>query len=186
MESSNRQGILRKWQSPKNYLNITSHIVLTDISKELSLPDTGNNFRTLLTKLSGRSGSNITNTIEQHNNDVLLTDRKRRKKVRKMRRRVVHFDAYRESLQHSNRVFNLKYGFVPRYVPLHMPFLIDVDIARAVQEKFRKEFTVTSSNRIRNYDDMQYAFTYFYYIVHEKVHVDIGDIFNVYDTDESG
>ena len=67
-----------------------------------------------------------------------------------------------------------------------MPFLIDVDIARAVQEKFRKEFIVTSSNRIRNYDDMQYAFTYFYYIIHEKVQVDVGDIFNTYDVDKSG
>ncbi|KAG2383220.1 hypothetical protein C9374_004557 [Naegleria lovaniensis] len=50
-----------------------------------------------------------------------------------------------------------------------MPHMIDKDIMNELQKKWEYEFNVTSSNRFRSSNDMQYTFTYFYYLMHEGI-----------------
>lgn len=96
-----------------------------------------------------------------------------------------NIDAYSASLQHSNKIFNFRYGFQTRYVPAHSPILIDIDIITKLQEAFTKEFSITSRNRVRSIDDMQYEFSYYYFIRHEREFRDVGQIFDEFDTDSS-
>lgn len=98
---------------------------------------------------------------------------------------INNIDAYSASLQHTNRIFNFRYGFQTRYVPAHSPILIDRDIMNGLIQKFQKEFAITSRNRVRSKDDMQYEFSYYYYIKHERKFKSAAEIFDEYDTDSS-
>lgn len=95
-------------------------------------------------------------------------------------------DTYAESLLYVNRIYNSAYGFERRRVPAHMPHLIDKFIVEDMQKKFNKEFKKTSSHRVRGHEDMQFAFSYFYYLMSEKINVSTESIFDVFDTDKSG
>lgn len=52
--------------------------------------------------------------------------------------------------------------------------------------RYEDEFDKTSSHKLRSVDDMQFAFSYFYYIIEEKETLSLHDIFNKLDTDKSG
>ncbi|XP_075228140.1 N-acetylglucosamine-1-phosphate transferase subunits alpha and beta [Lycorma delicatula] len=95
-------------------------------------------------------------------------------------------DVYAESLLHVNRIFNKVYGFKPRKVPAHMPHLIDRSIMSRLQERFKEEYEKTSSHRIRSADDMQFAFSYFYFLMSEQVYLPIEQLFDKFDTDQTG
>lgn len=139
---------------------------------------------------------NLTDLVGEHNRRVMyLNKMSRRKFSRKKivtdstpieRTRRSSFDAYGASLQHSNRVFNKRYGFAARQVPAHAPIMIDGKIMEELQSAFQKEFQVTSRNRFRHGDDMQFAFSYYYYLIHEQRTSDVAQIFDRFDTDESG
>lgn len=138
------------------------------------------------------SATNLTSVVSEHNKQVMLQNKITRKKllgknstlIEKIRK--TSFDAYGASLQHSNRVFNKMYGFVTRQVPAHAPILIDKNIMGELQTKFRKEFEITSRNRFRHADDMQFSFSYYYYLIHEQLTLSVSDIFDRFDTDASG
>ena len=51
----------------------------------------------------------------------------------------------------------------------HKPHMIDVDVMRELQARYQAEFDNTSSHHFRDPRDMQYAFSYMYYIA--GVHV---------------
>ncbi|XP_078683763.1 N-acetylglucosamine-1-phosphotransferase subunits alpha/beta-like isoform X1 [Branchiostoma floridae x Branchiostoma belcheri] len=95
-------------------------------------------------------------------------------------------DTFADSLRHSNRIFNKAYGFQARKVPAHMPHMIDVTIMTELQEKLPEEFDETSSHKIRHSKDMQFAFSYFYYLMSEKEPRNVTEIFDSLDTDKSG
>ncbi|XP_076248426.1 N-acetylglucosamine-1-phosphate transferase subunits alpha and beta isoform X2 [Calliopsis andreniformis] len=100
--------------------------------------------------------------------------------------RTRQLDTYAESLLYVNRIYNMAYGFERRRVPAHMPHLIDKWIAADMQTKFEYEFKKTSSHKVRNSEDMQFAFSYFYFLTSEKRKVPIEEIFDTFDTDKSG
>ena len=52
--------------------------------------------------------------------------------------------------------------------------------------RFRYQFELTSSHKERSVDDMQFAFSYFYFIVGESQKRPLSEIFDEFDTDESG
>jgi hypothetical protein len=52
--------------------------------------------------------------------------------------------------------------------------------------RFPDEWDETSSHRVRSSNDMQYSFSYFYYIMGQKLNVSAGDVFDEMDTDLSG
>lgn len=94
-------------------------------------------------------------------------------------------DTYAESLLYVNKIYNAAYGLERRRVPAHMPHLIDKWIVNSMQEKFEFEFKKTSSHKMRDSEDMQFAFSYFYFLSSEKRRVPVGEMFDMFDTDRS-
>ncbi len=45
---------------------------------------------------------------------------------------------------------------------------------------------MTSSHRFRSGDDMQFAFALYHFLMSEKASMDVGQIFDEFDTDDSG
>ncbi|KAG0729643.1 N-acetylglucosamine-1-phosphotransferase subunits alpha/beta [Chionoecetes opilio] len=95
-------------------------------------------------------------------------------------------DMFAESLLHVNRIFNSEYGYQARRVPAHMPHFINKGVMESLQEKFKEEFELTSSHRIRQANDMQYAFSYYFYLMSEQRVRTLVEVFKEYDTDVSG
>lgn len=95
-------------------------------------------------------------------------------------------DTFAESLLFVNRLYNNEFGYEVRKVPAHMPHLIDKSIMSLLQNRFPVEWKRTSSHKIRNVEDMQYAFSYFYFLTSEKQNQTISEIFDMFDTDKSG
>ena len=95
-------------------------------------------------------------------------------------------DAFSDSLIHVDRLFNTVYGYnTIRKVPSHVPHLINVDIMSSLQTKFKDEFEETSSNRFRDASDMQYAFSYYYYVMNELDVFDEQRLFDHVDLNEN-
>ncbi|CAH1107574.1 unnamed protein product [Psylliodes chrysocephalus] len=150
---------------------------------------------TNLVNMNNTSIKNISNIVKDHNNNLIKTDKFRRhikkrdnSKFRKYFEKfkfTKNIDAYSASLQHSNRVFNSKYGFQTRKVPSHAPILIDKDIMKELENKFVEEFRITEKNKVRRKDDMQFSFTYYHFVMSEKRNRTIEDIFDEFDTDSS-
>jgi len=101
------------------------------------------------------------------------------------KRNIRGLDTYAESLLYVNKIYNAAYGLERRRVPAHMPHLIDKWVVNSMQEKFEFEFKKTSSHRVRDPEDMQFAFSYFYFLSSEKRRVPIGEMFDMFDTDKS-
>lgn len=101
------------------------------------------------------------------------------------RRNIRGLDTYAESLLYVNKIYNAAYGLERRRVPAHMPHLIDKWVVSNMQQKFESEFKKTSSHKVRDPEDMQFAFSYFYFLASEKRKVSTDEIFDMFDTDKS-
>ncbi|XP_071809115.1 N-acetylglucosamine-1-phosphotransferase subunits alpha/beta-like [Asterias amurensis] len=95
-------------------------------------------------------------------------------------------DTFADSLIHVNRLYNQRFGFISRKVPGHIPHMIDIDIMNELQSEFPAQFDATSSHQIRHAKDMQFAFSYMYYIIGSPKEVNTNEIFDEFDTDHSG
>ncbi|KAL9649944.1 hypothetical protein ABK040_003065 [Willaertia magna] len=113
-------------------------------------------------ELSNTDNTIIDNTIDNNNNS----------KNRKL------LDKFSDSLIHVNKILNKEYGKIQRKVPAHMPHMINKEIMEELQNKWKNYFTITSSNRFRSSNDMQYSFTYFYYLMHEGIEYNSLNYFN--------
>ena len=51
---------------------------------------------------------------------------------------------------------------------------------------YAEEFDCTSSHKLRASDDMQFGFSYFYFMIGERQELNIAETFREYDTDQSG
>ena len=52
--------------------------------------------------------------------------------------------------------------------------------------RYAAEFDVTSSHKLRSAADMQFAFSYFYFVMSEKVASNASAVFDEFDVDKSG
>ncbi|XP_065174532.1 N-acetylglucosamine-1-phosphotransferase subunits alpha/beta-like isoform X2 [Sycon ciliatum] len=95
-------------------------------------------------------------------------------------------DTFGASLTHVNALFNRKFGYSARKVPAHMPHFIDKTIMERLHETFPVDFDVTSAHKFRQGKDMQFAFSYFYFLQEEKRNASAFDIFDQLDVDKSG
>lgn len=95
-------------------------------------------------------------------------------------------DAYSSSLLHVSRIYNKAFGYKARKVPAHMPHMVDRDIIYEMQQRFWKHFDVTSSHQLRHPEDMQFAFSFNYFVVGVKQAANISALFEQVDTDGSG
>lgn len=95
-------------------------------------------------------------------------------------------DTFAQSLIHSNKIFNEAYGFKSRHVIAHVGFFLDLEILAAMHRRFHKEFRRTQKHRLRNPDDMQFAFSYYHFLMSERYNSTADEIFSEFDTDSSG
>ncbi|KAJ8379042.1 hypothetical protein AAFF_G00231330 [Aldrovandia affinis] len=95
-------------------------------------------------------------------------------------------DTFADSLRHVNKLLNGQFGFTSRKVPAHMPHMIDRLIMQELQDMFPAEFDKTSAHKVRHSEDMQFAFSYFYFLMSALQQLDISQVFDEIDTDRSG
>uniref|UniRef100_A0AAV2J081 N-acetylglucosamine-1-phosphotransferase subunits alpha/beta n=1 Tax=Knipowitschia caucasica TaxID=637954 RepID=A0AAV2J081_KNICA len=95
-------------------------------------------------------------------------------------------DTFADSLRFVNKLLNSRFGFTSRKVPAHMPHMIDRFIMQELQDMFPKEFDETSGHRVRHSEDMQFAFSYFYFLMSAQQHLNVSEVFDEIDTDHSG
>ncbi|XP_064599893.1 N-acetylglucosamine-1-phosphotransferase subunits alpha/beta-like [Liolophura sinensis] len=92
---------------------------------------------------------------------------------------------FADSLRHVNKIYNKVFGYSARKVPSHMPHMIDKHIMTELHKRFPEEWDVTSAHRVRSSTDMQFAFSYFYYLMGVTRNVTAAEIFDMMDTDKS-
>ncbi|KAJ8250020.1 hypothetical protein COCON_G00232360 [Conger conger] len=95
-------------------------------------------------------------------------------------------DTFADSLRHVNKILNGQFGFTSRKVPAHMPHMIDRLVMQELQDMFPGEFDKTSCHKVRHSEDMQFAFSYFYYLMSALQQLDVSQVFDEIDTDRSG
>ncbi|XP_060101604.1 N-acetylglucosamine-1-phosphotransferase subunits alpha/beta isoform X2 [Heteronotia binoei] len=95
-------------------------------------------------------------------------------------------DTFADSLRYVNKLLNSKFGFTSRKVPAHMPHMIDRKVMQELQDLFPEEFDKTSFHKVRHSEDMQFAFSYFYYLMSAVQALNISQVFDEVDTDMSG
>ncbi|XP_053720050.1 N-acetylglucosamine-1-phosphotransferase subunits alpha/beta isoform X2 [Synchiropus splendidus] len=95
-------------------------------------------------------------------------------------------DTFADSLRYVNKLLNGQFGFTSRKVPAHMPHMIDRLIMQELQDTFPEEFDKTSAHRVRHPEDMQFAFSYFYFLMSTQQLLNVSDVFEEIDTDRSG
>jgi hypothetical protein len=92
-----------------------------------------------------------------------------REDERTARRRLE--DTYGASLVHVNRIYNKEFGAEGRKVPAHVPHMIDREYMDEMQARWAQQWAATSSHRFRSSTDMQYSFSYYYYLMNRhKIH----------------
>lgn len=93
-------------------------------------------------------------------------------------------DTFGDSLKYVNQLYNRHFQTTSRRVPAHMPHFIDRHIEEELQAAFPAEFEATSSHQLRSSTDMQYAFSYMYYVAHARSNVTLESVWSEYiDTD---
>lgn len=95
-------------------------------------------------------------------------------------------DTFANSLRYVNKLLNGEFGFTSRKVPAHMPHMIDRLIMQELQDTFPEEFAKTSGHSVRHSEDMQFAFSYFYFLMSAQQQLNVSDVFDEIDTDHSG
>jgi len=95
-------------------------------------------------------------------------------------------DTFGDSLKYVNKRYNKRYGSSARKVPAHMPHMIDRTIISELQSVFPVEFDETSSHRLRSSTDMQYSFSYFYFLMSEPKETNFEDFWKSLDVDGDG
>lgn len=94
-------------------------------------------------------------------------------------------DVFAKSLIYTNKLFNQIYGFKTRKVLAHVGFLLEKSIIESMMIKFNQEIKKTQSHRFRDAEDLQYAFTYYNFLISENYNQTPNQLFNQFDTDES-
>ncbi|XP_077401637.1 N-acetylglucosamine-1-phosphotransferase subunits alpha/beta-like isoform X2 [Vanacampus margaritifer] len=95
-------------------------------------------------------------------------------------------DAFVDSLRYVDRLYNQRFGRLARKVIAHAPHMIDKLVMQELQDTFPQEFQKTSSHHLRHGDDMQFAFSYFYFLMSIKQQASISEVFHTADKDHSG
>jgi hypothetical protein len=87
------------------------------------------------------------------------------------RRRSLLMDTFGDSLIFVNQLYNAQFGTpdAMRKVPAHMPHFIDAHVMRQLQATFPDQWDATSTHRFRSPTDMQYGFSYFYFLQNQVI-----------------
>lgn len=94
-------------------------------------------------------------------------------------------DTFSDSIVYVNYLYNKVYGVKNRKVPAHAPYFFNKHIIRRLWDKFSHELSTTSSHRIRSQVDMQFPFSYFYFLMNDNITIDAIKFIQKFDTDNS-
>ncbi|XP_077401638.1 N-acetylglucosamine-1-phosphotransferase subunits alpha/beta-like [Vanacampus margaritifer] len=95
-------------------------------------------------------------------------------------------ETFVDTLHYVDRLYNKKFGPLVRKVIAHAPHMIDKLVMQELQDTFPQEFQKTSSHHFRHADDMQFAFSYFYFLIGVNLQANISEVFHTADKDHSG
>eukprot|EP00727_Mastigamoeba_balamuthi_P004638 m51a1_g14172 putative n-acetylglucosamine-1-phosphotransferase subunits alpha beta-like (770) ;mRNA; f:22617-25887 len=96
-------------------------------------------------------------------------------------------DTFGESLKYVNLLYNKEFGPETRRVPAHMPHFIDTSVMRELQARWPERWNRTSSHKLRDPKDMQYSFSYMYYVAGARRPFNATALWSEYfDVDEDG
>eukprot|EP01087_Luapelamoeba_hula_P016073 TRINITY_DN4908_c0_g2_i3.p1 TRINITY_DN4908_c0_g2~~TRINITY_DN4908_c0_g2_i3.p1 ORF type:complete len:1115 (-),score=138.63 TRINITY_DN4908_c0_g2_i3:111-3455(-) len=96
-------------------------------------------------------------------------------------------DAFGDSLRHVNRLLDTEFGRESRRVIAHMPHMIDKNIVEQMHARWPEQFDRTSAHKFRGSDDMQFAFSHFYFLMSQREDFDFQKIWTQdLDNDGSG
>lgn len=142
-----------------------------------------------------QSGGKYTNEghfpWEKHNVFGQLLETKKKEMVKKQYADEIHIprrrllDTFGDSLRHVNKIYNREFGYTARKVPGHMPHFIDKLVMEELHSRFPEEWDATSSHKVRSSDDMQFAFSYYYFLMGVTRNITAEEIFDQMDTDKS-
>ncbi|XP_076255866.1 N-acetylglucosamine-1-phosphotransferase subunits alpha/beta-like isoform X3 [Rhynchophorus ferrugineus] len=151
------------------------------------------NNKHFLMHYSTNANGSISQLVEQYNRNVLKVNKKQNRRRHNLKQKrtylkhhYVQFDGYFESLQYTQKLLNKKYGFKVRRVPAHAPIMIERDIMQKLQDTFPTEYEITERNIFRQADDIQFGFSYYYFLMSETEKFTISNIFDEFDSDHSG
>lgn len=95
-------------------------------------------------------------------------------------------DNYADSLRHVNALLNKAFSPEVRRVPAHMPHYLQKSVIERMIAFWPAEFEKTSRNPLRSGDNMQYALSYFYYYMSERVAYNFTEVWSELDVDGDG
>lgn len=95
-------------------------------------------------------------------------------------------DIYLDTLLHVDYLYNRHFKIESRLVPPHMPLMIDRRVMQRMQDTFPDEIDRTSSHQLRDSNDMQFAFSYVYFLMSEIKVTSAEEVFRSLDTDDDG
>lgn len=87
-------------------------------------------------------------------------------------------------MKYVNRLLNSQFGTTARNVPAHSPHFIDKHIMQELQDTWPKEYNETSSHYFRSPRDMQMAFSYYYFLMHQTVPFDYDEAWESMDVNQ--
>eukprot|EP01101_Sappina_pedata_P012541 TRINITY_DN865_c0_g1_i1.p1 TRINITY_DN865_c0_g1~~TRINITY_DN865_c0_g1_i1.p1 ORF type:complete len:380 (+),score=93.76 TRINITY_DN865_c0_g1_i1:2007-3146(+) len=129
-----------------------------------------------------RSGRSLLMTDDDE--QIFPWDIRLQKKNSFMKRGLL--DTFGDSLRHVDTLYTKEFGSENRKVPAHMPHFMDKRILIDLHQRFPVEWSLTSSHKFRSSYDMQFAFSYFYYMMNKKRTFDFDDAWDEFDVDGSG
>jgi hypothetical protein len=103
-----------------------------------------------------------------------------------LHRRKLLMDTFGDSLRWVNLLYTKTFGKASRKAPAHMPHFVDVAIMRELHARWPERFEQTSAHKFRHPKDMQFAFSYMYYMMHAPETYSARDTFTELDGDQDG
>lgn len=82
---------------------------------------------------------------------------------------VENKDSYRDSLIYTNIELTRLFGNGNRFVPAHMPHLLNKHVLNTIEKNMSFLINTTIHHRFRDSTDLQYSFLYFHYLYHLKL-----------------
>ncbi|KAH3745280.1 N-acetylglucosamine-1-phosphotransferase subunits alpha/beta [Pelomyxa schiedti] len=95
-------------------------------------------------------------------------------------------DAFGDSLIYVNSLYNKEFGYSARKVPAHMPHMMNADVITEMQARWPEQWDLTSSHRFRDSRDMQFAFSYYYFLMSEVSEFNLTRLWETLDLDRDG
>uniref|UniRef100_T1K857 LNR domain-containing protein n=1 Tax=Tetranychus urticae TaxID=32264 RepID=T1K857_TETUR len=94
-------------------------------------------------------------------------------------------DIFSDSIKHVNYLYNQVFGIKARRIIAHSPILLEKEIIERMWNRFPEQLQATSSHKLRSSNDMQFAFSYFNFLMSETSPTNENEVIQRFNTDDS-